>query len=138
MTVTFTNTSSGDYTSSEWAFGDGQTSVEQNPIDTYNQPGVYTITLTVRGSGGTAAETKYDYVTVYTPVLASFSAAPTTGKAPLEVVFGNTSTGDYTTSAWDFGDGQSNSQANPTHTYTTAGTYTVTLTVSGPGGSDAM
>ncbi|MGC9523087.1 MAG: PKD domain-containing protein, partial [Anaerolineae bacterium] len=72
----------------------------------------------------------------FQPVSASFTAVPGSGVAPLEVTFNNTSTGDYTSSAWDFGDGESSTLENPTHTYTEAGTYTVSLTVAGPGGSD--
>jgi PKD repeat protein len=63
---------------------------------------------------------------------AEFSATPTSGVAPLLVNFTNESTGLYDTCAWDFGDGgTSSSCVNPTHTYTTAGVVTVTLTVDG-------
>jgi uncharacterized repeat protein (TIGR01451 family) len=75
-------------------------------------------------------------VAVYAPVVANFTGWPTSGVAPLTVVFTNTSSGDYTTSLWDFGDGITSTLESPTHTYTAAGVYTVTLTVSGPGGSD--
>jgi PKD repeat protein len=60
---------------------------------------------------------------------ADFTAMPTHGAPPLTVQFTNTSAGDFTTSQWDFGDGGTSMEANPTHTYTTAGTYAVTLTV---------
>jgi uncharacterized repeat protein (TIGR01451 family) len=75
-------------------------------------------------------------VTIYEPVQADFTAWPTSGVAPLTVVFTNTSGGDYTASLWDFGDGITGTLESPTHIYTAAGVYTVTLTVSGPGGSD--
>jgi PKD repeat protein len=63
-------------------------------------------------------------------VTADFSAAPLTGRPPLAVSFSNASTGDVTSTQWDFGDGQTSTAANPTHTYTQAGAYTVRLTVS--------
>lgn len=60
---------------------------------------------------------------------AGFTATPTQGATPLAVQFTNTSAGDYTSSQWDFGDGATSTEATPSHTYTRAGTYTVTLTV---------
>ena len=69
-------------------------------------------------------------------LVAQFSASPTSGQAPLVVTFTDTSSGTMTTWAWDFGDGVGSTLQSPTHTYTTAGTYTVKLTVSGPGGSN--
>jgi hypothetical protein len=68
--------------------------------------------------------------------LAAFSAAPTAGKAPLSVQFSDRSTGDVNTWSWNFGDGATSTQPNPTHTYREPGAYTVELIVSGPGGSD--
>jgi PKD repeat protein len=67
---------------------------------------------------------------------ASFSAAPTSGTAPLAVQFTDTSSGSPATWAWDFGDGATATTQNPAHTYTAAGTYTVSLTVSNGAGSD--
>jgi|GEM_PF-5512599 len=51
------------------------------------------------------------------------------GTAPFSAKFTNTSTGSISSYSWDFGDGQSSSEASPVHVYTTAGTYTVKLTV---------
>ena len=67
---------------------------------------------------------------------ADFSASPTSGPAPLRVNFTDQSTGDITSWSWDFGDGATSTEQNPSHTYTDAGTYTVSLTVTGLGGSD--
>jgi PKD repeat protein len=69
---------------------------------------------------------------------ASFSAAPTSGTAPLAVQFTDTSSGSPTAWAWDFGDATNSTAQNPSHTYTAAGTYTVTLTVSNSAGSDTL
>jgi PKD repeat protein len=76
---------------------------------------------------------KSDYATVQ----ANFTTepAPAAGTTPLEVTFNNGSAGDYTTSQWTFGDGAQSWLTSPTHTYTQAGAYTATLTVSGPGGT---
>ncbi len=75
--------------------------------------------------------------TVPAPV-ADFVAAPTRGYAPLTIVLTNTSQGQVTASTWDFGDGQTGSEPAPTHVYETPGTYSVTLTANGPGGSDTL
>jgi len=61
---------------------------------------------------------------------AGFSADVTAGPAPLTVRFTDESTGDPKSWSWDFGDGGTSAERNPTHTYTLPGTYTVTLTVS--------
>lgn len=62
-------------------------------------------------------------------LVADFVASPVIGRLPLAVAFGNTSTGAYTSSLWDFGDGETSTLTDPTHVYTAAGAYTVTLTV---------
>jgi len=78
-----------------------------------------------------AEESSSSVITVYEPALIvpTLQASITVGLAPLEVKFGDTSAGKFVTYAWDFGDGSSSSEANPTHTYTTPGSYSVSLTV---------
>lgn len=73
-----------------------------------------------------------------TPVLADFSALPISGSAPLNVHFTDQSTGDIASWQWDFGDGSIITEQNPTHTYTDAGIYTVSLTLTGPGGTHTV
>jgi PKD repeat protein len=68
---------------------------------------------------------------------ASFTASPTSGAAPLTVNFTDTSTGGPLSWAWEFGDGETATAQNPSHTYTTAGNYTVRLTVTNDDGSDS-
>jgi PKD repeat protein len=70
------------------------------------------------------------------PLVAGFTAFPSSGVAPLTVDFINQSTGYITSWDWDFGDGLTGSEQNPSHTFTELGTYTVSLTVTGPQGSD--
>ncbi|MDN4643039.1 PKD domain-containing protein [Arthrobacter sp. PsM3] len=67
--------------------------------------------------------------------VASFTASPTSGTAPLNVAFTDTSTGSPTSWAWAFGDGGTSTTQSPSHSYSTAGTYTATLTATNAGGS---
>ncbi len=137
LTVNFSDESSGDIDSWSWDFGDGATSTEQNPTHEYSSSGTYTVELTVTGPGGSDTETKSDYITVYEPITADFSGSPTSGEAPLTVSFSDESTGDVSAWEWDFGDGATSTEQNPTHEYSSAGTYTVTLTSSNSCDSDA-
>ncbi|GEM_PF-789751 len=136
LTVNFTDASSGEITSWSWDFGDGSTSGAQNPSHQYTTAGTYTVALTVTGPGGSDTKTKTDYITVYAPITADFSGTPTSGDAPLTVNFTDASSGDVTTWSWDFGDGGTSSTQNPSHQYTTAGTYTVSMTASNSCDSD--
>ena len=91
-----TNLSTGSYTSTLWTFGDGGTSTAISPTHLYTNPGVYTVTLTIADITATIGLTRSNYITVYQPVTADFSATPLSGTAPLTVTFTNQSTGDYT------------------------------------------
>jgi PKD repeat protein len=140
LLVTFDNQSVGDYNLCFWAFGDGATSMDcASPQHAYAAGGVYTVTLEVVGQGGSDLEVKPGYITVYEPVTAAFSAEPTAGLAPLPVAFTNRSTGDFDSCLWDFGDGGTSAACGVAkHLYVAPGLYTVTLTVSGPGGTDSL
>ncbi|MBI4294977.1 MAG: PKD domain-containing protein [Chloroflexi bacterium] len=70
------------------------------------------------------------------PPVADFQVSTTSGGAPLTVQFTDTSTGTIDSWLWDFGDGETSTGQNPSHIYTNAGTYTVSLTVSGSGSFD--
>jgi PKD repeat protein len=72
--VTFSNTSRGEYADSQWAFGDGGTSTEENPTHIYTAVGSYTVTLSVSGPGGSGIETRPRYIlaardVVYLPLI---------------------------------------------------------------------
>gem|GEM_PF-3469840 len=139
LTVQFTDQSTNNPTTWSWSFGDGGTSTAQNPSHTYTAAGVYTVTLTSSNTAGSDDETKTDYITVTEPVVApvaAFSGAPTSGMKDLTVQFTDQSTNNPTAWSWSFGDGGTSTAQNPSHTYTAAGVYTVTLTVSNATGSD--
>lgn len=119
-----------------WDFGDGTTSAAPNPSKAYQTAGTFTPTLTVTDNAGAIVSTSTQTITIQSneaPVAAA-SGLPTTGTEPLVVSFSSagTSDSDGTISSynWDFGDGTPYAAtANPTHTYSAAGTYLATLTV---------
>ena len=137
LTVNFTSTSTGTISTYAWTFGDGGTSNVQNPSHVYSAAGVYTVGLTVTGPAGSNTKTNSSYINVSTTApVAGLSATPTSGTVPLTVNFTSTSTGTIGTYAWNFGDGGTSNLQNPSHVYAAAGAYTVSLTVTGPGGSN--
>ena len=125
--------SSGSISSWDWDFGDGTgTSSAQNPSYTYSGANTYTVTLTVTDNSGCTASTTQSVTVNFSPSI-NFSAPTTTGCAPLNVAFTNTTT-SATTYSWNFGDGSPlSSSVAPSHIYNTSGTYTVTLTASNSG-----
>lgn len=78
-----------------------------------------------------AEESSSSEIAVYEPelMMPALEASVTAGTAPLEVTFADATAGNFVSYAWDFGDGASSAEANPTYTYTTAGNYSVSLTV---------
>ncbi|MGF3496213.1 MAG: DUF3344 domain-containing protein [Methanolinea tarda] len=137
--------STGDIVSYSWDFdGNGivdETTVSPTTSHVYATPGTYDVSLTVNGAGAgnTDTETKEDLVVVRTPApVADFTATPLSGNAPLTVHFTDASTGVVTGWAWDFDNNGTvdSTEKNPVYTYTTPGTYTVKLTVTGPDYSD--
>ncbi len=137
LTVTLTDTSTGS-TSRSWNLGDGTSATSAQVVKTYSNPATYQLTLTAVGAGGSDTATKVLTVSAAAPV-AKFEGDVVTGNAPLQVAFTDSSTGTISTRSWTFGDGApADSSQNPSHTYTQPGVYTVSLTVSGPGGADTL
>jgi len=140
LSVQFTDLStagSWPITSWSWDFGDGGTSTQRNPSHTYNSTGAYTVSLSVVTSVGSDTETKTDYIRGGPG--ADFSGTPRNGQAPLSVQFTDLSelgTSSITSWSWNFGDGGTSTQRNPSHTYNTAGTYTVSLNITTAVGPD--
>jgi len=139
LTVGFLSGST-NATTHTWDFdNDGSPDASGSSVSyTYNNTGTYSVSLTVTGPGGTDTTTKTDYITVNAVApTAAFFGAPTSGTPDLRVKFNNTSS-QYTQSSWDFGDGNTSTDDSPVHTYTTAGDYDVSLTVTGEGGSTTI
>jgi len=97
-----------------WDFGDGQTSVEQNPNHVYTTTGLFDITLQV--SNGYCQNTTTTPVNVEPRPVAIASADPISGCSPLLVQFGNNSTSAISYQ-WFFGDGGFSAEEIPSHTY---------------------
>lgn len=141
LDIQFTNTTftngSGYGSSSYWDFGDGTSSTDHSPYHAYTAPGSYYVCLTTTYQpspmGPVCISTHCDSVhvrSISTGCQASFTfqADPSTRT----VYFYNTSTGSSTpnfSASWDFGDNTASSDINPIHTYSTAGTYHVCLTI---------
>ena len=144
LSVMFTDTSAGIITTRFWDFGDGSSSwenVTSSISHTYPFPGTYTVSLIAGNEAGEASITKIGYIQVDpsgTPPDARFSTAPMMGYVPLTVRFSDRSTGSPTAWQWDFGDGNTSSEQNPTHIYATAGRYITRLTAFNSGGSDSF
>ncbi|GAB4091611.1 PKD domain-containing protein [Flaviaesturariibacter terrae] len=134
--LTLTNTSAPVASSQVWDFGDATTATDVLPVKSYSAPGTYTIKLTNQFAGGCSDFTTHT-VTVLPKPTVDFTANQTVScSAPLTVNFSSSVSGAVTY-AWNFGDGGTSAQANPSHTYTTTGFFTVTLTVTSANGCTA-
>ncbi len=129
-----------------WQFGDGLVSAVANPSHLYQTTGVFTARCTVTDAGGLTASTQMTITvnsgggTINQPPSVSVTATPTSGTAPLNVVFNTNATdpeGQALTYAWDFGDGVISSTINPSHIYQTVGVFTARCKVTDAGGATA-
>ena len=119
-----------------WDFGDGNTSMDENPNHTYASEGIYNVTLTIQGDSCTSTYTmpiSVDNGNIGGSDCHAFFFTSMASSNPLEVAFLNLSTASgmngITSWSWDFGDGNTSTDPNPTHTYADEGTYTATLTI---------
>jgi WD40 repeat protein len=145
LTVSFTSSGSTDngfIMERRWDFGDGATSAEISPTHTYTTRGAFTVTLTLTDDQGLTASKTLTISVTERPVarftvslngVANVSSAP---NAPATFTFDGTASydpdaqpGDTLLYRWDFGDGSRELLSQVTHTFATAGTYRVRLTV---------
>lgn len=133
LTVQFNSTSAGNPATLVWQFpgGNPASSTNANPSVTYNSPGAYTVILTATNSAGSGSVTQTNYINVGTAPNSGFTAATAANVS----TFSNASIG-ATAYSWDFGDNTTSTLANPTHTYSNDGVYTVTLTASNSCGTN--
>jgi PKD repeat protein len=109
----------------------GYKSIEY-PLDLTKQYptwGTYNINKTVVNATGPSVKTNVNIIVLNTTPNADFSGSPTSGAAPLTVVFTDLSTGNISSWNWSFGDGHLSSAGNPIHTYVTVGSFNVNLSV---------
>jgi len=132
LEVSFKDQSQNLITSRTWNFGDGSTSVLKDPQHTYVSPGKYTVSLAVSGPGGQDISVKNDLI-VTSVLQADFTAFPASGSFPLPVTFTAQISNEVTGVQWNFGDNETSTHLNPTHTYTSPGIYSVKLIIYGLG-----
>jgi len=125
--IHFTNTSTGTGTLSyQWLFGDGNTSVLQNPANTYTTAGLYTIQLIVKNNAGCIDTlTKKDSIAVGI-AHANFTSPDSICQNTALQLF-NTSQPATGKLLWNFGNGNLSAAANPLTIYNNAGMYTISL-----------
>jgi serine protease len=134
LSVAFTNSSTDDkgIVSQSWSFGDGNASSNEHPSHSYVSAGSYQVTLTVYDVEG-LNQSSSQFITVTDGN--NDNEVPTSSftynATDLSVAFTNNSTDDkgVVSQSWNFGDGSTASSNNPNHSYNTAGTYQVSLTV---------
>ena len=129
-TIPFSNTSV-DISRSEWDFDDGQSSTLRSPTHVFDRAGVYQVSLTGYSTINNCPVTYTQEVRVVGNPVARFAPSVLNGCWPLTIDFTNQSEGfSDLRYVWDFGDGSSNSfAANPSHTFTEAGNFSVRLQV---------
>lgn len=136
--ITLRDSSAYDPTSWLWTitgpgsvtFTGGTSNTSQNPQVILGSVGLYTVTLQATNVNGSDSKTRINYINAVLPSV-NFTSADSLIYEGQNAVFVNTSASCTSSWLWDFGDGFTSTAQNPTHTYATAGLYSVTLTVNG-------
>jgi acid phosphatase type 7 len=143
LTCSFTDASSdpdGTITERVWDFGDDAPPTASTS-HSYDAAGTYHVSLTVTDNGGATASVTHDVIVQpAAPGNQSPHAAFVSTCAALTCSFTDQSSdpdGTISSRTWEFGDGAKSSETNPSHTYSSAGTFSVVLTVTDNGGATA-
>ncbi|MEO8820487.1 MAG: PKD domain-containing protein, partial [Ginsengibacter sp.] len=132
--INFANSSSGTSLVYTWNFGDGTSSSEKNPVHLYTAERTYNVSLSINDQYGcNSFVSKENYVRIGNPK-ADFATSDTIGTCPPLVANFTNNSVNYSTWAWDFGDGTTSTEKNPSHFYSSAGIFNAVLTITGPGG----
>ena len=137
QSIQFTDTSAGSPTSWSWSFGDGSTSMSRNPAHAFAAAGSYSVTLTASNATSSSSATRTVTVAANPSVVAAFTVSPAAPAEGQSVQFVDASTGSPTAWSWNFGDGSTSALQNPTHSFATTGSYSVTLVASNASSSSS-
>lgn len=122
-----------------WDFGDGHTGSGVAPSHVYDDSGSYTVTLTVTDDReGTDSVSEEVEVVANVAPSAEFSVLTNDLQASFDASGSEDTDGSIVSYAWDFGDGEAGSGVSAAHTYASAGTYVVTLTVTDDDGASTQ
>jgi PKD repeat protein len=138
FTFQFTDFSFGEADSWSWNFGDGNTSMEQNPVHSYAEEGVYLVQLTITSGDcqSSMAMILFTDEDIWYPNECMALFLPIIIPETNQVFFLNLSSADAVTYAWDFGDGTTSSEPFAEYQYAEGGTYQVSLTITTANGCE--
>jgi len=134
LLVKFTDMSTGNPESWDWDFGDGSSSTQANPVHAYTTPGAFHVSLTVKS--GMNKDTANQTLVAGGVPSTDFVADSTTVSVNTLVHFTDKTLNSPTSWSWNFGDGATSTEQNPTHPYPVKGIFTVTLTATNNEGKD--
>lgn len=145
--VSFDGTGSSDpdgtIVAYDWNFGDGTTGTGATPSHTYGSTGTYNVTLTVTDDEG-ATDSANSSVTIdaFNQAPIADASGPYNGTVGVSLGFDGTGSSDLDGTivayAWNFGDGNTGTGSNPSHSYAAEGAYTVTLVVTDDAGETGL
>lgn len=134
LLVSFEDLSTDAASQVSWNFGDGNTSTDANPTHVYDMPGCYTVVLTRIVDGCPSTAVSENCINVFEEPVGLMANDHPKGCALPHVVNFTSNSIDAITWEWNFGDGNSSTEANPTYSYETAGLFPVSLTITNANG----